>query len=64
MHELCLFFTVNVTVSFTHATYNYTKLYVEITYVFDMCKIEFSYNKLMHNNFFMNNNYMLLIPCM
>ena len=45
MHELCLFFTVSVTVSFTHATYNYTKLYVEITYVFDTCKVEFSYNK-------------------
>ena len=45
VHELCLFFTVNVTVSFTHATYNYTKLYVEITYVFDMCKVEFSFNK-------------------
>ena len=57
----CLFFTVNVTVSFTHA-YNYTKLYVEITYVFDTCKVEFSYNNA--NNFFVNNNYMLLIPCM
>ena len=57
MHELCLFFTVNVTVSFTHATYNYTKLYVEITYVFDMCKVEFSYNKCTII-FFMNNNYM------
>ena len=45
MHELCLFFTVNETVSFTHATYNYTKLYVEITHVFDTCKVEFSYNK-------------------
>ena len=63
MHELCLFFTVNVTVSFTHATYNYTKLYVEITYVFDTCKVEFSYNKCTII-FFMNNNYMLLIPCM
>ena len=62
MHELCLFFTVNVTVSFTHATYNYTKLYVEITYVFDTCKVDFLIT--MHNNFFMNNNYMLLIPCM
>ena len=41
----CVFFTVNMTVSFTHATYNYTKLYVEITYVFDMCKVECSYNK-------------------
>ena len=43
MQELCLFYTVNVTVSFTH--YNYTKVYVENTYVFDTCKIEFSYNK-------------------
>ena len=59
MQELCLFFTVNVTVSFTHATCNYTKLYVEITYVFDKCKVEFSYNKCTIM-FFMNNNYMLL----
>ena len=63
MQELCLLFTVNVTVSFTHATYNYTKLYVEITYVFDTCKVEFSYNKCTII-FFRNNNYMLLIPCM
>ena len=62
MHELYLFFTVNVTVSFTHATYNYTKLYVEINYVFDTCKVEFSYNKCTIKKI-MNNNYML-IPCM
>ena len=61
MHKLCLFFTVNVTASFTRATYNYTKLYVEITYVFDTCKVEISYNKCTII-FFMNNNYMLLIP--
>ena len=60
---MSVFHTVNVTVSFTHATYNYTKSYVEIAYVFDMCKVEFSYNKCTII-FFMNNNYMLLIPCM
>ena len=64
MQELCLFYTVNVTVSFTHAAYNYTTLYVEITYVFDTCKIEFSYYNKCTIIFFMNNNYMLLIPCM
>ena len=62
-------FTVNVTASFTHVTYNYTKLYiqalyVEITYVFDMCEIDFFlYNKCTIF-FFKINNYMLLIPCM
>ena len=38
------------------------RIHVEITYVFDTCKIEcFITNT---QCFFMNNNYMLLNPCM
>ena len=36
-----IFHKVNVTIVFIHATYNYRKLcHVEITYVFDTCKIK------------------------
>ena len=42
MQELCMFFNVNVTIVFIHATYNNIQngIHVEITYVFDTCKIQ------------------------
>ena len=54
-------FTVNVTVMFTHVTYiNFIKNYVhvEITCVFDTCKIYLFYNKC--TIIFMNNNYVFM----
>ena len=54
-------FTVNVTVMFTRATYiNFIQncVHVEITCVFDTCKIALFHNKC--TIIFMNNNYMFM----
>ena len=56
-------FTVNVTVMFTHVTYiNFIQncVHVEITCVFDTCKIDLFYNKCRPTIIFMNNNYVFM----
>ena len=56
-------FTVNVTVMFTHATYiNFIQncVNVEITCVFDTCKIDLFYRPNKCTIIFMNNNYMFM----
>ena len=56
-----IIFTVNVTVMFTHVTYiNFIKncVHIEITCVFDTCKIDLFYNKC--TIIFMNNNYVFM----